>query len=771
MPGEQLTCVVQLAYEKCGGSSLQRSTISDVFSSVNTYKCLCYTKKDLFKLGDVVKFCQLKEFILSKRDTKCTKREIQDRIELACWNQCKNVYTKCPIGQSEVFKLWQIFNRIADEESYPPVLTKPQATWILENFSSITENTLKMSQYETGDLTFSHFLSYLQKKFDVGSLTSATKEIHEWLVKEIIKSDWVYIRIKRRSNWSPWQKKWVDLTPGKLLLSNKKIDKQSSTASKIVFYIPEETRIQKTDIGVNCMTHIIHISHSPVFEFHFATLSENAMDLWLQGFNDSLKYCIENTSPIQLILKNHDNSKEAPQFCLKERENSFLKFKNEKVERKSAMIRGISVAEKKATNKCLLRLNSLSTERKKIKCVFLDFDKDGDGYLEKKEFCLALKKMGLMNINETESEEIFNNIDKDGNGMIIFDEFYEYFIENILCDEKSVLRKAFVEADKKQRGVVNFKEFSEFVKNRNTSVTLEKVLSTFDKLCGENEKEELTYQDFEHVSILEELGLFPSSLDSFEAQLKSRFDTSNSNILREKLKERWQKFASFKRQGENGETVMTGSSDIVDDFVPGEYNLKDLANFNDLPTILPKMTVVRGVSWETSNIPNTSGNLVFPSDFNGVIEVEIATNELLAYYQCSFADGKSARVYLPYRHAVQDFTYKDDYLTNYVENKNGGAGLERHAFAHIDCPLDEDSGLFILGKLDEDELHITAFKIPKRHTLFVPGYCIHSNDYLKGTWRTMLSDEANIDHVYLKRGLQDEENHSILQSFTFQFSS
>lgn len=290
-----------------------------------------------------------------------------------------------------------------------------------------------------------------------------------------------------------------------------------------------------------------------------------------------------------------------------------------------------------------------NTERKKIKCVFLDFDKDGDGYLEKKEFCLALKKMGLMNINETESEEIFNNIDKDGNGMIIFDEFYEYFIENILCDEKSVLRKAFVEADKKQRGVVNFKEFSEFVKNRNTSVTLEKVLSTFDKLCGENEKEELTYQDFEHVSILEELGLFPSSLDSFEAQRKSRFDTSNSNILREKLKERWQKFASFKRQGENGETVMTGSSDIVDDFVPGEYNLKDLANFNDLPTILPKMTVVRGVSWETSNIPNTSGNLVFPSDFNGVIEVEIATNELLAYYQCSFADGKSARVYLPYR--------------------------------------------------------------------------------------------------------------------------
>lgn len=48
------------------------------------------------------------------------------------------------------------------------------------------------------------------------------------------------------------------------------------------------------------------------------------------------------------ILKNHDDSKEAPQFCLEEREKSFLKFKNEKVERKSEMIRGISVAEKKS---------------------------------------------------------------------------------------------------------------------------------------------------------------------------------------------------------------------------------------------------------------------------------------------------------------------------------------------------------------------------------------------------------------------------------------
>lgn len=101
--------------------------------------------------------------------------------------------------------------------------------------------------------------------------------------------------------------------------------------------------------------------------------------------------------------------------------------------------------------------------------------------------------MGLMEVNEIESEEIFNNIDRDGNGMIIFVEFYEYFIKNIISDEKFVLCKVFVEVDENERGVVNFKEFLEFVRNRNIIVIFEKLLFIFDKLCGENEKEEFIY--------------------------------------------------------------------------------------------------------------------------------------------------------------------------------------------------------------------------------------------------------------------------------------
>ena len=40
-------------------------------------------------------------------------------------------------------------------------------------------------------------------------------------------------------------------------------------------------------------------------------------------------------------------------------------------------------------------------------------------------------------------------------------------------------------------------------------------------------------------------------------------------------------------------------------------------------------------------------------------------------------------------------------------------------------PEDEDK---------ESTLHVTAFRIPVRHTLYLPAGVIHSNDYLKGTW-------------------------------------
>ena len=61
----------------------------------------------------------------------------------------------------------------------------------------------------------------------------------------------------------------------------------------------------------------------------------------------------------------------------------------------------------------------------------------------------------------------------------------------------------------------------------------------------------------------------------------------------------------------------------------------------------------------------------------------------------------------------QDFTYEEDYW-KYVEAN--GAGLEHHAFAHLDCPLTpmKSSGHFVLAKfLNEQKtiISITAFQV------------------------------------------------------------
>ncbi len=58
-------------------------------------------------------------------------------------------------------------------------------------------------------------------------------------------------------------------------------------------------------------------------------------------------------------------------------------------------------------------------------------------------------------------------------------------------------------------------------------------------------------------------------------------------------------------------------------------------------------------------------------------------------------------------------------------------------FSNQDCPLDVQNGYFVIGKFTaetETTLHLTAFRIPVHHTLYLPGGTVHSNDYLRGTW-------------------------------------
>ena len=68
------------------------------------------------------------------------------------------------------------------------------------------------------------------------------------------------------------------------------------------------------------------------------------------------------------------------------------------------------------------------------------------------------------------------------------------------------------------------------------------------------------------------------------------------------------------------------------------------------------------------------------------------------------------------RHVLDDYTYTGDYLQKWVIKSAGGAGMEFHEFAHLDCPLDSirESGFYILAKWTDDDrtaMEITAFRV------------------------------------------------------------
>ena len=419
-------------------------------------------------------------------------------------------------------------------------------------------------------------------------------------------------------------------------------------------------------------------------------------------------------------------------------------------------------------------------QRDKLKTVFVSIDKDGNGKIDRIEFSAFISGLGP-HIDQREASIIFDEIDKGNTQFILFEDFLEYFTKFLLgkstdTRSESKLRAAFLKADRDGMGVINFSEFCKYAHSVRRSVTIDKLMNAFDKLDAEG-KGTLEYREFKDFfknepAFVEKHASFRLS-QTVEERLKRVYEEADAATLLSYLRERWKKFSSFKRPGVSGDVVMTGPSGIVEDIVPGTYNLLDLACFNDLPPIEPKHIAVP-VQWIQSASSDCLGRAVFPNDFNGMIPSEIATGEHLAYYGCTLADGNQLQVSLLYRHGIQDFTYENNYLDEYVTGDKalgalGGAGIERHAFAHLDCPLEDDSGFFVIGKYQDDLLHLTGFKVPTRHTIYVPGGVIHSNDYLKGTWRTMLSDEAEVQLVQLVKIIK-EDNRDKVRHFNFSFN-
>ena len=527
----------------------------------------------------------------------------------------------------------------------------------------------------------------------------------------------------------------------------------------------------------------LKVTNRPHLEIEVSASSDPEKAEWLTVLRKCVESAQSGYTPVSLLLKQLERDSSEPTIA-RERLQTMQRDVRRTKRRELAEDRAKEETAQRSEDECPYDNMAFNLQKDKLKTMFIKIDKTGNGLIDRDEFAAFIGELGVKT-PRAEIDLVYDTIGPDNVKGVSFDKFMQYFVSFVMGDgasaqHESRLRAAFLEADRNGSGFISFKEFATYLMSKRRQLTVSGLLADFDKI-GASETGNFEYKQFRQfmsrqASLLgntdDDEGETDDKSEMLETCLRSYYSQVDADEMKTLLQTRWKVFASFKRYG-NRNLVMKSEGGIVDDHMPAQYSLLDLACFNDLPPITPKHAVIKDVRWNSSGLPGVSGRIVFPHSVDTTIPVEIATNEHLAYYDCTLATGNQMQVSLLYRHGLQDFTYENNYLEDYVTHEDGagGAGLETHEFAHLDCPLEDDAGVFVIGKLltvdGGNELHLTAFKVPTLHTIYVAPSVIHSNDYLKGTWRTMLSDEANIDHVQL---VHMRRNNNVEQYEHFQFS-
>ena len=783
MSGQRLMCVWQAVYAKDTSTKgvAQKQLVRQITSSFTTVN-FSPQDFDTFFTGPNVDFDRYVEYVRTHLAKSAGMyMAVEDAIESQCWDLSKSLYRldKYEVRESDARKIWEVFSRLCEPGTVPPNMAQEEANWIGEKMSAQLGQHWNSSNVPH-NMCYGELMGVLSEKcFKKASSAAAAKaieDLHAWLVQEVAMTGWLYKRTRKQANWTSWLRRWFVLVPGKLVYyDNNKLEKKRGEVIVNSFSKIEELPELKT--LARHYPSRFKVTNSPYLELELSAADDHERNAWMDALGEIVNAAKAGTTPVQAILKDRLTQKRAGKSLTVDEATSKL---NSLRLQKRVNQEEPSMPPKKAPipQKMPIKIenDAIREQVNRIQEIFRKVDHDKNGAIDRNEFRNFIKGMGLQ-ITDTEIDGIFSNIEVSNDGIITLDEFTKYFMNNVLDESgrstsmaEAKLQSAFLRADRDGTGTVDFREFAEYLWEKRRSMRMSKVMGTFDQMA--HGKGEISFDQFKDffskqrssmTVILEE-----EDDNSLEGRLKNMYDDADAERIASFLRERWTAFASFRRPGESGEVVMSGGHGMVADVLPGEYNLVDLACFSDLPPITPRHIVVKNIRWVHAP-PNGHGKAIFPSDFDGVLPVEIATTEHLRYYGASLADTTQVQVSLMYRHGIQDFTYQNSYLDDYVKTSNGGSGIEMHDFSHLDCPLEDDSGHFIMGRMDGEDIHLTAFKVPTRHTLYLPGGVIHSNDYLKGTWRTMLSDETEIDHVHLvKRKTENRDSDLIHFSFTFQ---
>ncbi|KAL8613327.1 hypothetical protein ACOMHN_052567 [Nucella lapillus] len=142
-------------------------------------------------------------------------------------------------------------------------------------------------------------------------------------------------------------------------------------------------------------------------------------------------------------------------------------------------------------------------ERRLYAEVFLDNDKDGNGYLSVEEFIGSdLSKLGFTKDDKGKMIQItFGLLDKNKDGKITLDEYFT-ICSQLPADvrQRAELRRIFQSMDVDASGTVTEKEFFSYLHSKGTILSRSYIHQIF-KLADKNRDGRLTFQELLDSSI------------------------------------------------------------------------------------------------------------------------------------------------------------------------------------------------------------------------------------------------------------------------------
>lgn len=425
MANQRLMCVWQAvsAMQNNSERTALKENVKTVTKSLAHLQCALWSEEefnDSFP-RNTVEFNDFCSYVKNKlKDPTSPVFVLEEEIENICWVKCQEnlALDRYPWATDRTIKkLWRIFNRLSEPSTMPPVMAAEDVIWLMEKLavhvgqSWVTCNLRK-------DLVFADVLKFLHSQLmeraSKATAEKAVQEIHSWLVQEVYLSGWLWKRSKKNANWTTWLRRWVVLTPGtlsyfdgpKLKTKKGQIDINTET---IIADSPDLKRFGRR------LTACFSIINRPSLHMDFAAMDENDKSTWMGALLELQEAAFSGTSPLQAVLtERRKNTEKKTSLDEAARRISSRKLSVKATSRSPGTKTKFRHPPKKGeiNVKEPTKMADMTDEQKeKIRALFFQIDKDGNGKIDCAEFYAFLKSLGL-EMPEKEVQLIFDGIEE-----------------------------------------------------------------------------------------------------------------------------------------------------------------------------------------------------------------------------------------------------------------------------------------------------------------------------------------------------------------------